>query len=1004
MQKLSYSLVFIITLLLAGCADAGQDKIVRPATTVVLDGNASSASVGGEIKKYKWQQISGIKVKISNNKNKTIRFTAPAVRTKKTLIFKLITTEMGGHPNKFVTYDCVKITVEPSNGTDITPPVITLKGDRNVTVAAHSDCYIETGATAVDDVDGNVDVNMTGILNRDTVGTYILTYTAKDSAGNIAREQRTITVTSDDVNDTNITVQSISYGSGSEGAIIIHEVNLSEVTTVQTVFDYKIKDETAMANVDFNATPSFSNDGITFDSNHSTITVPAGINNFEIRIETFYDFIFEVDETYTISLDDKPATGTILETVGSDTNTTVKSISDDVSDSVDTATYNVVMTGELNESKEYSFSITGETNITTPQPIFSNGVTYNAETETITVPAGVVDFSISVAVVEDVVHGKEKFTITIDGVSNHPWIEPIDPIIITSITSASVVEGGILTHNVTMSGASATDLEYDFRLEDTTTTAGTDYETTYTFTDGVVFANGKITVPAGVTSFDVKVTSLEDAIYECAGPETYSITVGNKTATGTIGGDECLSMIASVTSASVAEGDILTHKVTMSGASATDLEYDFNIANVTTADNDYGTPTFDNGVEYEATTGKVTVPAGVTSFDVNVTSLEDGIYEAIPETYNLTVGDKPATGTITDGGTPIFTGVTSASVKEGEVLTHTVTISLASTTAEEYNLILEDNTTTAGSDYETTYVFSNGVTYVNGKVTIPAGVTSFDINVTSLEDGVYEATPEVYNLTVGGKPATGTIVETVGGETNATVKSISDDVSGSVNTATYNIVMTGELNESKEYSFSITGENNITNPQPIFTNGVTYNTEAKTITVPAGIVDFSISVAVVEDVLHGKEKFTITIDGVSNHPGIEPIDPIIDTNSTQNENNNSGTFEKGQYGDINLTVDWSVPNGAVFIDIREDWERIEARPTGAVGGAIYGNQSFVDDVRKIVNNDTHKHIILICHSGSRTTGAAELLSNAGFSNVWQIVGGMMSWEELKPSEILTGPL
>jgi len=77
--------------------------------------------------------------------------------------------------------------------TDTTKPVITLNGDNPQTLT-RGDAYVEAGATATDDVDGAVDVNITGTVNSDVIATYTLTYTAKDSAGNTATQTRTVTV------------------------------------------------------------------------------------------------------------------------------------------------------------------------------------------------------------------------------------------------------------------------------------------------------------------------------------------------------------------------------------------------------------------------------------------------------------------------------------------------------------------------------------------------------------------------------------------------------------------------------------------------------------------------------------------------------------------------------------------------------------------------------------------------------------------------------------------
>ena len=68
---------------------------------------------------------------------------------------------------------------------DGTPPVLTLIGDANVQHALGT-TYEDAGASAYDGVDGVVEVTTTGVVDVNTMGSYILTYNAADSAGNAA--------------------------------------------------------------------------------------------------------------------------------------------------------------------------------------------------------------------------------------------------------------------------------------------------------------------------------------------------------------------------------------------------------------------------------------------------------------------------------------------------------------------------------------------------------------------------------------------------------------------------------------------------------------------------------------------------------------------------------------------------------------------------------------------------------------------------------------------------
>ena len=77
---------------------------------------------------------------------------------------------------------------------DSAAPVITLVGNAAVTHQLGS-AYTDAGATASDVVDGTIDVTTSGSVDVDTAGTYTLTYSASDAAGNAATTvTRTVTV------------------------------------------------------------------------------------------------------------------------------------------------------------------------------------------------------------------------------------------------------------------------------------------------------------------------------------------------------------------------------------------------------------------------------------------------------------------------------------------------------------------------------------------------------------------------------------------------------------------------------------------------------------------------------------------------------------------------------------------------------------------------------------------------------------------------------------------
>ena len=74
-------------------------------------------------------------------------------------------------------------------------PVITLKGD-NPMIVKQGDPYVEPGATAQDNFDGDVSdkIEISGDVDTSTIGTYTVTYTVSDSVGNVATAERTVNV------------------------------------------------------------------------------------------------------------------------------------------------------------------------------------------------------------------------------------------------------------------------------------------------------------------------------------------------------------------------------------------------------------------------------------------------------------------------------------------------------------------------------------------------------------------------------------------------------------------------------------------------------------------------------------------------------------------------------------------------------------------------------------------------------------------------------------------
>ena len=87
---------------------------------------------------------------------------------------------------------------------DTTKPVITLKGNSTVTLELN-ETYKEDGATATDDKDGDITdkIKITGKVDTKKAGTYTITYTVEDSAGNKVSVTRKVIVRGNNNNEGN---------------------------------------------------------------------------------------------------------------------------------------------------------------------------------------------------------------------------------------------------------------------------------------------------------------------------------------------------------------------------------------------------------------------------------------------------------------------------------------------------------------------------------------------------------------------------------------------------------------------------------------------------------------------------------------------------------------------------------------------------------------------------------------------------------------------------------
>ncbi len=87
-----------------------------------------------------------------------------------------------------------------NSSVDKTAPVLNIIGESSIELT-QGDTFTDLGATATDDKDGSISVTQSGTVDINTVGSYTITYTAIDQAGNQSTATRTVEVKAPVIND-----------------------------------------------------------------------------------------------------------------------------------------------------------------------------------------------------------------------------------------------------------------------------------------------------------------------------------------------------------------------------------------------------------------------------------------------------------------------------------------------------------------------------------------------------------------------------------------------------------------------------------------------------------------------------------------------------------------------------------------------------------------------------------------------------------------------------------
>ena len=783
---------------------------------------------------------------------------------------------------------------------------------------------------------------------------------------------------------------------------IIDEPNapdLVEVSIVDTVdainegasatFPIELRDEDGnlvVATTDVIVTVEYTGmaaNGVDYTTVSTTVVIPAGSSSVDLNIETLTDLLDEDLEDVVITLTDVNGGGFESIAIDADGNVADVNIIDgtyyyvevddtNVDEDAGFAEFTVTLTGDVPPTDDVTVDYaTG--NVTAV-----DGSDYTGVSGTITFVAGTNVFTqtIQVPIIDDVyAEMPETYNMTLTNAVNatilHSGVGTITDEYQRDAVSVSIVddvdsvnEDAVDPDNIGSFPIEIRDQNGDLAPAETDVTVDVTYSGTATNGDdftGVI----QVTIPAGQSSVDLDLAVIDDLLAE--GDEIVDITISNpvgggfediginpdaNTADMTIISDDYIQITVEPTAAF--EGDDLVHMVTLSNPSMTDETYSFSLTEGTATENvDYSTAvSFSDGVTFDAITGEITVPAGVTSFTVTYPTIDDS-YADDGETTTLTIGGSSATGTINDEYPPDLVEVSIVdnvdSIYEGAVDPDNIGSFPIELRDQNGDLINAATDVTVDVAYSGTADNGDDFTGVI-QVTIPAGQSSVNLDLTVIDDLLAED-DEVVDITISNPVGGG--FESIAVDSNANTADmtiINDDYitdisidSQSVNeedgTMTFTVTLSGPAAVADVTVDYATGD-------VTAIDGTDYTNTMGTLTFTPGTLTQTITVPILDDsVWEATETCDILLSNCSANANIlnSGIGTILDNDLLAVDDSaaaieaggiNNGSGSTDATGNV-LTNDNPDQTDAIVTDIRVGG--VEGSGTaGVLGTALVG--------------------------------------------------------------------
>ena len=212
-------LIFIITLSFISCENTGDKQTLKEIAITLIANYADGKGPTPTIQNYADAGIIGV-----NEKN---------IKELNLFISTLNAEDIDTEAELNAVIDALGISLS----SDIFGPIITIHGPNPLTLFL-GDTYKKVCATAIDNRDGEVVVYVAGDVDTSKVGTYIVTYSAVDEAGNLTSVDRIIYVKEKPDASTLYTVG--GNVSGLVGAVVLQNNNGDNISVTNGTFIFPI--------------------------------------------------------------------------------------------------------------------------------------------------------------------------------------------------------------------------------------------------------------------------------------------------------------------------------------------------------------------------------------------------------------------------------------------------------------------------------------------------------------------------------------------------------------------------------------------------------------------------------------------------------------------------------------------------------------------------------------------------------------------------------------------